>query len=439
MKQGKLRFFGAATILAFCIACLLDWVALLQVKNEMVSYADEIQYLKQEALVLLGNEQRKSPSHKERIEAIHETAEDRHIDVRIPPYSHEESFAGCILFLNQNPRLTEWIAYHYFALPLRTLIIAYDPRTTERATGLIERWKNVISIIEWNDEDYLPANWTVGLAPDLEKKTSLATMTHRKRQLMFSQKCHERSVEMGVKRTIIIDPDEYLRVNPKVVPATFVNTSEPGHVTKLFQQLEAPDNTMLVEQEGVTYKANCSVYPRVQFTTLGPSTLYRIPKDVEYLEAGLVDPFYFTTLRYRYRNARIMKHAKGLVYAMDETPHEITNLHYPLDLKCLKSAYSIDKSPLLVNHYIGSFEDFLHSFRSDARNDVLDFAKLRSRWEERSRGYGGTEAFYFHLRNPLVRDDHITSWIPAFFAWQSDEIARMLLRDTGARALNSNV
>ena len=367
----------------------------------------------------------------------HSNAEEdqhAHIDIKRPPFSREDSFSGCILVLNQNHRMTEWIAYHYFALPLRTLFIAYDPKTKDRATELVKRWKNAIHIIEWDDEDYLFANWTHGLTAS--DKDSLATVTHITRQLHFYQKCHERSVGMGIRRTIFLDPDEYLRINPAVIPPTVVNTSEPGHITQLFQQLEAPNNTLLTEQKGVTYHANCSIYPRVQFTTLGPSHWYSVPKDVDFTEPDLlVDPSHFNTLRYRYRNLHRMKHPKGLVDAVNGLPHQLLHLHYPLDRNCSKAAHSLEQSPLVVNHYIGSFEDFFHTFRSDARNDAVHFADIITKWERRARGRGPDNAFDFYWKNSLVRDESITSWVPAFLAWQSDPVARTLLRDTGTKAL----
>lgn len=437
-QSKRRRCFVASVLFALCLGCLLDLFVLFRMKVETATYSDEAHYLNEEAVFLVRSLMRQFPSHRAGSIERNTTAEDQ-LDIQLPPFSREESFSGCILFLNQNHRMAEWIAYHYFALPLRTLFIAYDPKTKDRATKLIERWKNVIHFVEWEDEDYLPANWTHGFVPDLKRKASLATVTHRQRQLRFHQKCHERSVEMGVRRTLLLDPDEYLRINPKVIPPTVVNTSEPGHITKLFQQLEAPNNTFLPEQEGVTYKANCSVYPRVQFTTLGPTNLYSVPKDVDYTEPDLVDPVYYNTLRYRYRNLHRMKHPKGIVDAMDGVPHQITNLHFPLDLKCNKSAYSLKKSPLLVNHYIGSFEDFLHTYRSDARNNAVSDAGTRWKWEERSRGLGGANAFDLHLWNPLVRDESMTNWVAALFDWQSEHVAQALLRDTGMRALVSNL
>jgi hypothetical protein len=437
-KKSKLQFvLSLSVIVALCFGCLLDALVVMQFELEVESYTEEDHSFDEEFVYLLrGDTPNSLHQHARNLQSEIESIIDP-IDIQVPPFSREESFAGCLLLLDQNHRLTEWIAYHYFALPLRTLFIAYDPKTRDRATELIERWKHVINIVEWDDEDYLPVNWTSTLVSDQKQKASL--VAHRKRQLSFYQKCHERSVEMGIQRTLLLDPDEYLRINPDVIPSAIVNTNEPGHITKLYQLLEDHNNTLLTEQEGVTYNANCSVYPRVQYTTMAPNQLYSVPRDIEFSETGLVDPFYYNTLRYRYRNMYRMKHPKAILNAMHHVPHEIVNLHFPLDLKCNKSAFTLDKSPFLINHYIGSFGDFLHAFHSDARNDGLNYADLKLRYEMRSRGRGHDHPFDFHFRNPLVKDESITNWVPAFFAWQSDAVAKVLLRDSGIRALNLNL
>jgi hypothetical protein len=40
----------------------------------------------------------------------------------------DKSFSACLLIMDDNHRLSEWIAYHHFALPLRHLVVTVDPR-----------------------------------------------------------------------------------------------------------------------------------------------------------------------------------------------------------------------------------------------------------------------------------------------------------------------
>ena len=43
----------------------------------------------------------------------------------------DEAFSACMLVMDDNHRLTEWLAYHYHVLPLRYLVVAVDPKAIE--------------------------------------------------------------------------------------------------------------------------------------------------------------------------------------------------------------------------------------------------------------------------------------------------------------------
>ena len=43
------------------------------------------------------------------------------------PLDHNEGFSSCLLIMDDNHYLIEWLAYHYHVLPLRRLIVATDP------------------------------------------------------------------------------------------------------------------------------------------------------------------------------------------------------------------------------------------------------------------------------------------------------------------------
>ena len=51
--------------------------------------------------------------------------------------SDESSFAACMLIKDDNEILSEWIAYHYFVLKLRKIIIAIDPLSTESPSEIL--------------------------------------------------------------------------------------------------------------------------------------------------------------------------------------------------------------------------------------------------------------------------------------------------------------
>ena len=52
----------------------------------------------------------------------------------------DEGISACLLVNDENPRLPEWIAYHYQILPLRALIIAIDPASRSLPNAIILQW-----------------------------------------------------------------------------------------------------------------------------------------------------------------------------------------------------------------------------------------------------------------------------------------------------------
>ena len=64
--------------------------------------------------------------------------------------------AACLLVNDENPRLPEWLAYHYHVLPLRHLTVAVDPASRSSPAEILERWKGLINVKIWGEEDFLP-------------------------------------------------------------------------------------------------------------------------------------------------------------------------------------------------------------------------------------------------------------------------------------------
>ena len=76
--------------------------------------------------------------------------------------NNQRGLSACLLINDENPRLPEWLAYHYQILPLRSLIIAIDPSSRLSPDTILKRWTNDnaelgLDIQVWNDIDYLPA------------------------------------------------------------------------------------------------------------------------------------------------------------------------------------------------------------------------------------------------------------------------------------------
>ena len=66
---------------------------------------------------------------------------EHHSRVVAPP-----GFAACLLVLDDTIRLHEWVAYHYTILPLTSLVIAVDPKSTNDSVAEIHataaKWRD---------------------------------------------------------------------------------------------------------------------------------------------------------------------------------------------------------------------------------------------------------------------------------------------------------
>ena len=136
-----------------------------------------------------------------------------------------ESMSSCLLTMDDNHFLVEWIAYHYYVCRLRHLIVAIDPRSSrELPTEIFDRWSEFGLTIEvWDDpntylfDDYEKRvvergdkNW------DMELLSDPQLSRHRERQSEFYFSCIKSLKRQNRGWTFLIDTDEYLYVNPAI-------------------------------------------------------------------------------------------------------------------------------------------------------------------------------------------------------------------------------
>lgn len=112
--------------------------------------------------------------------------------------------AACLLVMDENPHLIEWLAYHYQILPLRHLIIASDKLSLTSPSDVLGRWEELINITKWTDDDF-------GYKANARARTDLQ---HRYRQKTFVAQCLRHFKELDeVSWVFIHDVDEYVTFN----------------------------------------------------------------------------------------------------------------------------------------------------------------------------------------------------------------------------------
>jgi len=186
----------------------------------------------------------------------------------------ENSIAGCLMLMDDNAFLVEWLAYHWFALPLRHLTVLVDPKSRTSPLGIFQRWENRISIevVDWS---YPDAYWT-GI-PEKDKGSKWDDPRQRKfvgTQLAFYGDCLRNYKRRNWNSYVVaIDTDEFLAVNrevrsrdsgEKLYRENSPGVDEAGSVLKLLKQ-EFSDNS----------RPDCINTVRQQLCSLpAPSTKY---------------------------------------------------------------------------------------------------------------------------------------------------------------------
>jgi hypothetical protein len=312
----------------------------------------------------------------------------------------DDSFSACLLLMDDNHRLSEWIAYHYFAMPLRHLVVTVDPRSRTSPVKILDRWRPLMNITLWGDADFnFIANMTTLNETDAQAKTNM----HRERQPTFYKGCALYLQKKKKKWTSFHDVDEFIIVDQHFVNNTETLYTTPGNVLQTLRSVRA------TEPNNKNFQKNCISVPRVAYGSVESST-QEVQKDIP----SFLDGMKFDTLRFRHRG----KHGTGgLAKTILDVTHAVKRkkyeVHQLLGSKLCSNRFRAHMI-LGIHHYIGSWESY--SFRDDARQG-----------KERNRNIFDKQS---NLRS-LMNDDEIRPWIKGFVEYVGEPLAKHLLQDVG--------
>jgi hypothetical protein len=281
--------------------------------------------------------------------------------------SEDDVFSACLLVMDDNHVLIEWLAYHYHALPLRHLIVAVDPRSITSPSEILGRWRgHGMTIEEWTDKDFMSEQlYTVAQNMSELNKTDIIEL-HRARQREFYKECMKRHKKKGRKWTMLTDTDEFLLTNIMATKRFNVTDvppiEEPGSIMKFLKQERAKNVTEMPKRTA------CIMIPRLRFGSRESE-----PEKVNFRVPAGFNASTFATLRHRKhaekRLSMINKTGKVIVDVSRLHPGhmKVKNPHRPLWAYCPKSElYTQLKDNLLViHHYAGTWEQYI--FRDDYR------------------------------------------------------------------------
>jgi hypothetical protein len=86
----------------------------------------------------------------------------KHTTIANDQLQQDGSFSACILWMDDNHRLDEWLAYHYYLLKLRYVVLNIDPFSRTSPQPIIDRWNDKenkynlnMTIVTTKDSDYI--------------------------------------------------------------------------------------------------------------------------------------------------------------------------------------------------------------------------------------------------------------------------------------------
>lgn len=350
------------------------------------------------------------------------------------------TFAACMLVMDDNHRLTEWMAYHYHVLPLRYMIVAVDPRSKTSPTHILNQWRaRGVHILEWGDRDFWRADLKLVPIPD-DAELQTKRDRHRGRQKYFYKQCLIRCKNDNRTWVSLHDSDEYLvynhaggdkfeewekrrsansrmpRMKPSMTPPT---TAEAGAMIKYINH---------ERDAGLKYyQSPCIGVPRTMFgadeSQVDEKAIVRsVPKPFHWA-APLMD-----SLKYRQHATRndFVKNALGKVIIdvsrvnVAKTPY-FMSLHRPIKKICPTPWINDWNSGLRINHYLGSWNSY--SFRDDSR-----------RGNERSWEVWTYKATTLGENT----DDNIRPWLSGLIQQEGADVAAEMLKDVGLPANYKN-
>jgi len=280
------------------------------------------------------------------------------------------SFGGCLMIMDDNHFLAEWLAYHWFVLPLRHLVVYIDQKSRTSPIPIFERYKDYITfeVVNWSYPD------AYSVPPNFLKGSIHADPINRKligEQLKFYEDCMRWYKRHDWTSWITLhDSDEFISVNPqarqprsKLYLPDVPEISHEGSVMKWLKMtmghraflngthtpcIGVPRLQFCTEEDEPTSKYSWSLgHNDSEFLTLRWSTFppgkkgTRAPKDMVYI--GGIDSQYFETNDMLKNGAR---------------PHDV------IPDKC-EWHQRREGSPFQIYHFSGTPEQ--REFRADPR------------------------------------------------------------------------
>ncbi|CAB9515100.1 expressed unknown protein [Seminavis robusta] len=294
---------------------------------------------------------------------------------------------ACLLIKDDNHWVIEWLAFHWFVIPLRYLVVVIDPSSVTSPLQILDRWKDLMEIEIWHDKDFINEQKITKQTRDIYKQNT-QLMKHRHRQATFYNKflrhVHRHKKLMKIPWVFLTDTDEFLSLNYPYLSGEqtssfkFPTTPELQDMARQFPITERGSVLrFLAHHQSVTKKTEKCLYVQryqVGSQQANASLVERyLPYDntTSSQSQQLLNPHNMLTQNFLYRTPKHIKFGKNVLHltAIDRIAKEPSNVHKVSSRHCVGVAGAdglASTSYLKINHYVGTPEQYL--FRQDPRS-----------------------------------------------------------------------
>jgi hypothetical protein len=334
-----------------------------------------------------------------------------------------ESLSSCLMVMDDNFRLPEWLAYNYYAMNLRNLVILSDPASRESPTNVLDPWREYITIEEWTEEDYFDRALRQRTMELKEVKNPSPDDSHNhflERQSKFIKSCSVHLQKQDRRWVSFHDIDEYYVINSDIVKGNKQRMEEPGSIIKLINELQenatSTSDLALPEQ----YSGPCVTTYRVPYSAVESSEEERGQDVPSFLDSRQLE-----TLRWRNHGHKTII-GKSLVDVsklpalihMGWSDRKRTPFSPHQLIPFCPSVNYHSNAFIVINHYLGSWDSYTYR-ANDIRKGNF---KNRKEWGK------------FAYRKGGKRGDDIRPWIKGFVRLFGEQKAKLLLANTGLPA-----
>ena len=343
--------------------------------------------------------------------------------------SRNNGIAVCLMYMDDDPYLVEWLAYHYHSLPLHRLIVAIDPKSTSSPVPILDRYRKrgLMNITVWHDKDFFfymnrPTVRSLYRAKlRLEAKGNPIFAEYLTRQLVFYSSCMRMLHAENYTWIAIVDTDEYVVVNWSSDDKHRIQEVKPT----LMEMLESPINRNLealaspcIPMHRLTFGVKEEPNQTIAQNGLPEEAMCKSDRN-----SVIWNVSNFLTYRWRYpgdkRNDKVPGKCIVDLSRVNTTrnrdalspwymsPHRPIHDLCPPDVVFPKN----HQSSFVVHHYMGTWEQWTY------RNDTRSKRNKRETYQKHAYDFGP--------------DDSARFWLQPFVEKQGCALAQALLSGAG--------